>query len=831
MPPARKSTNPASGSQARMSRPGTAVQVSVPKKLAFAAVTIVVLFAAAEVMLAVLGVRPVLYDEDPYVGFSSNIPLFVEQTGPDGKPTMVTAKNKLPLFNLQRFAINKPAGTYRIFCVGGSTTFGRPYDDVTSFCGWLRAMLPEADPSRKWELINAGGVSYASYRVAALMAELVRYEPDLFVIYSGHNEFLERRTYGRIINTPAAVRGLGAVMSRTRTYALLQRAVRAAVGQPGKTGPRRDYLPCEVKTILENSLGPEEYHRDGELRRQVFDHYRYNLSRMVDVARSVGAKVILVTPASNLRHCWPFKSEHSDTLGGAERKEFQALYDQAGKAHATGQWDEALTAIDRAITADDRYAHAHYLHGRVLWELERYDQAKAAFERAIDEDICPLRAQKPILDIVMEVAGEQDVPVVDFVELIQRQSEHGAPGENLFLDHVHPTIESNRHLALALLETMSSRRMVQLASTWSNTEIERIRQEVGSSLDLTAHGAALRNISRLFRWAGKYDEGYRIGVLATEMFPTDAEAFFQVAANAVELGRVDEAIKYYRYALQIEPNYARAHCGLAIALELQGNPPANRGGSDVVSVHYARALEIEPDYPEAHRSLGGRLASQGQLEEAISHYRQAIRIEPDLIHAHCGLGIALHLQGKLDEAMSHYRRALRIDPDHTEAHSSLACALAERGKLDEAISHYRQALRTKPDYAEVHHRLGRTLVMAGQFDSALEHFRRAASLKPDWPGPLNGIAQILVVHPDAKARDANEAVRFAEHAAGLTGHKDASVLDTLAAAYAATGQFTQAVTTAQAAIELASAAGAKEDVDYLRRQLEHYKSMELSTQN
>ena len=807
------------------------MKVSVRKKLLFSVVTIVVMFAAVEMMLTLAGVRPVLYDEDPYVGFSSNIPLFVEQTGPDGKPVMVTAKNKLPLFNLQRFVRNKPAGTYRILCVGGSTTFGRPYDDMTSFCGWLRAMLPEADPARKWELINAGGVSYASYRVAALMAELVRYEPDMFIIYSGHNEFLERRTYGRIINTPAAVRGLGAVMSRTRTYALVQRTIKVAAARPGKTGPKRAYLPGEVKTILENSLGPEEYHRDGELRRQVFDHYRYNLSRMIDIARSVGAKVILVTPASNLRHCWPFKSEHSDALGAAERENFQALYQRASKAYAAGQWDEALTAIGRAITVDDHYAHAHYLRGRVLWELDRYDQAKAAFERAMDEDICPLRAPKAILDIVMEVAEEQNVPVVDFVEMVERQSEHGTPGEKLFLDHVHPTIEGNRQLALSLLETMSGSRIVQLASTWGDAEIERIRQEVESNLDLMAHGAALRNIARLFRWAGKYEEGYKLGVLATEMLPTDAEAFFQVAANAVELGRIDEAIEYYRHALQIEPNYARAHCGLAIALELQGNPPANRGGSDVVSDHYARALEIEPDYPEAHRSLAGRLASQGRLEEAISHYHQAIRIEPDLIQAHCGLGIALHLQGKLDEAIGHYRTALRIDPEHAEAHSSLACALAEQGKLDEAIGHYRRALKIKPGDAQVHHRLGRTLVMAGQFDSALEHFHRAARLKPDWPDPLNGIAQILVVHPDARVRNVSEAVTLAERAARLTEYKDASILDTLAAAYAATGQFSRAVTTAQAAIELASAAGAEEDVDYFRRQLEHYRSMELSIQN
>ena len=83
--------------------------------------------------------------------------------------------------------------------MGGSTTYGRPYFDNVSFCGWLRAYLQAADPTRNWEVINAGGVSYASYRVAILMEELVEYDPDLFIVYSGHNEFLERRTYPQII--------------------------------------------------------------------------------------------------------------------------------------------------------------------------------------------------------------------------------------------------------------------------------------------------------------------------------------------------------------------------------------------------------------------------------------------------------------------------------------------------------------------------------------------------------------------------------------------------------------------------------------------------------
>ena len=116
---------------------------------------------------------------------------------------METAANKLGFFNTQTFTQTKPAGTFRIFCVGGSTTYGRPYDDTTSFAGWLRAFLPEADDSRRFEVVNAGGISYASYRVATLMEELIRYEPDLFVIYSGQNEFLENRTYGEILSQSA----------------------------------------------------------------------------------------------------------------------------------------------------------------------------------------------------------------------------------------------------------------------------------------------------------------------------------------------------------------------------------------------------------------------------------------------------------------------------------------------------------------------------------------------------------------------------------------------------------------------------------------------------
>ncbi len=172
------------------------------KKGLFTLVTLVVFFGLIELVLLLIGVKPISYEEDPYVGFSSQIPFYVEAGG--GK--VKTARNKLAFFNQQEFSKEKEGGVTRIFCVGGSTTYGRPYDDMTSFCGWLRELLPVADPSQKWELTNAGGISYASYRVAALTEELVEYEPDVLIVYcariSKFQRWIRRDRSGRRSRIP-----------------------------------------------------------------------------------------------------------------------------------------------------------------------------------------------------------------------------------------------------------------------------------------------------------------------------------------------------------------------------------------------------------------------------------------------------------------------------------------------------------------------------------------------------------------------------------------------------------------------------------------------------
>ena len=748
-------------------------------------------FLAAEVILAIVGVQPILFEEDPYVGFSSYIPLFVEETAPDGSVAMVTAENKRLAFNLQRFPKDKAKDAYRVFCMGGSTTYGHPYKDETSFCGWLRTMLPDCDHSHKWELINAGGVSYASYRVAKLMEELVRYDPDLFIIYTGQNEFLENRTYSQIKQGSPFVREARTLLCRTRVFSALRRAVAPSSGPTGnrRTGPGSTtkegirLLPAEVDTVLEHSIGPEAYRRDDELQREIIAHFQFNLNRMIDIAHSVGAEVILVTPASSLRDCSPFKSEHRADLAEADKVRFQSLYQDAEKACRNAQWDAALVAIDAALPIDDRYAGLHYLRGQALFALGKYAEAKVAFTRARDEDICPLRDLTSMIKIVSDVAQSRKVPLVDAVALIDRLSEHGIPGSDVFLDHVHPTIEIHRQIALAMLDTMKQQGIVHPSEGWDEEAIQAAKRRVENDIDQRAHGVALRNLAMVLRWAGKSEEADRLAQRATELAPDDAMAHVQRAANAELAGRIEEAIGEYR-----------------------------------------RSIELDPDTLEAHFGLADILTSQGKYEEAVSEYNQALRVNPAQPAVLCNLGIALEALGRTGEAVAALQRAIQIKPDEAAAHYHLGNVFRRLGRSEEAAQEYQQTLLVYPysEDANVHFNLGRVLVGLDRYDEALDHLRRAADLAPDQPEVLNGLAWFLTAHPNPTKRDAAQAIALAKRADALTGHQNPDVLETLAAAYAEAGSFNDAVLVQHQVLALAEPSD-QEHIDQCRRRLAVYE--------
>ena len=208
----------------------------------------------------------------------------------------------------------------------------------------------------------------------------------------------------------------------------------------------------------------------------------------------------------------------------------------------------------------------------------------------------------------------------------------------------------------------------------------------------------------------------------------------------------------------------------------------------------------------AHANLGWILASQQKYDEAREHLVASLAVKPDNAQAHCNLGRVLSLQGEFAEADDQFQAAVGLKPKDAEIRRSYASALAGQGRRDEAAEQLRDLLQLKSD-TETRAQLASLLFETGKHREAVAEYRLLLAAKPDQPEALNNLAWLLATSPDAAVRNGAEAVRLAEQGCRLTDYKQAQMLGTLAAAYAEAGRFTEAVTTAQKAIELARAGG------------------------
>ncbi len=283
----------------------------------------------------------------------------------------------------------------------------------------------------------------------------------------------------------------------------------------------------EVDPILDQTIGPEDYVRDDEQKKDLVAHFRYNLKRIIKLARSVDSKVILVTPASKLRHEAPFKSEHRSDLGEAALEEWREHYETARELVRQKEFKAALVHILKAEALDPRYAHGFGLKGDILFDLGRYEEAKPAYQRAIDEDVCPLRAITPLRASVRDIAQKMKVPLVDFDSIVSERSRHGITDEEMFLDHVHPTIEGHKLLALELLRQIIKGGLVRSPRPMTKEEIQRIEEAKMSQVDREAHAKALISRAMLANWSGKFREGRTLALRALDLDPDYVNTYYR----------------------------------------------------------------------------------------------------------------------------------------------------------------------------------------------------------------------------------------------------------------------------------------------------------------
>ena len=226
--------------------------------------------------------------------------------------------------------------------------------------------------------------------------------------------------------------------------------------------------------------------------------------------------------------------------------------------------------------------------------------------------------------------------------------------------------------------------------------------------------------------------------------------------------------------------------GLALAVAWEGHELAQRrpalrrviAGSGIAAV---LALAFA-----AHRQVG-------HWRDSTTLFARAAAVTRDNSSAYTLLGRAYRARGDAARAEQALDSALRIDPDLGDTRADLGLLRIDQGRTDEARAELERALEDGADAAKVQWALGLAAQQSGDVRGAIASYREALRVDPNRMEVANNLAWLLATTPDASLRAPEEAIELAQRAARRNA--EPSVLDTLAAAYAAAGRYDEAAQT------------------------------------
>ena len=313
-------------------------------------------------------------------------------------------------------------------------------------------------------------------------------------------------------------------------------------------------------------------------------------------------------------------------------------------------------------------------------------------------------------------------------------------------------------------------------------DFEGAREDLKVALEEDAEDASLHEaLGIALMMAEKLDEALAAFDRAIEIDPGAAGPLLQRARVLALRGDRPEALEALSKAIEIDPDDV-------VPLVLRARIQQQAGDTDAALADLALVLEDHPDHPAALELRGLIAADKGDYPAAIRDFRRLVAADGDdaLLVGQLGM---LYLAAKQPrEAIRRFTRALEIDEKQF---------MSRRGRSDAEIA-------------------------IGDHAAALADLEKAIEMEPDNSGVLNNLAWLLSTSPEDAIRDGKRAIEIAKKACELTEWKEAHIISTLAAAYAETGDFTQARSFSGKAVETGS--DVPEVKEQLEKELESYKA-------
>lgn len=412
--------------------------------------------------------------------YGNDLSLFIEDPrdanflvlNPNAAKRYFTDPALAPTGNSELFKKVKDENTCRIFVLGESTTIGYPYFHNGSFHRWLQYRLMRTLPDRHFEIINLSLTAVNSYTVLGFAKELVDYEPDAVLIYSGQNEYYGALGVGStnriggnstVIACMLKLRQLRVTQLITSLYEKMTGAFRTASG--GASG----------ETLMQRMVADQAIPYGSKLYYRGIDQFASNMDATLRLFSERHIPVFISNVVTNEGGMRPFISIAADSLRAPL---FRKDYEPAVKAFGLNELKAADSLFKRADGVYDGHALCNYYLGQVRYALGDYEQAEAYFAKARDLDGLRFRAPAKINEIIGQLCGKYpDAHLVDTKAMFETHSDHRIIGSELLLEHVHPNLTGYALMSDAFYEALKKEHIFSIDQD-KEMSLQRLMEEM-----------------------------------------------------------------------------------------------------------------------------------------------------------------------------------------------------------------------------------------------------------------------------------------------------------------------------------------------------------------
>ena len=248
----------------------------------------------------------------------------------------------------------------------------------------------------------------------------------------------------------------------------------------------------------------------------------------------------------------------------------------------------------------------------------------------------------------------------------------------------------------------------------------------------------------------------------------------------------DRAVDYFTNQIRANPNEGQWY-------NYRGTVWGLRGEYDIAIADFNEAIRLDPGNEDAFNSRGIARRHKNDFDKAIADHNDAIRLNPKFSLAFMGRGLVWSQKKDYENAIADYSEAIRLDPKYAAAFIGRGWVWSQKKEYDKAIADDDEAIRLEPKYALAFSNRGIARCNKKEYDKAIVDYSEAIRIDPNFASAYNSLAWLWATCPERKFRDGKKAVESATRACELSEWKDANRLETLAAAYAESGDFTKAI--------------------------------------